>query len=139
MRVIDRKKNIFKLSNGEWVSPEHVEAELMSCAAVKQIFIHGDSKHSQVIALVVPSEAGATEEAILREVISLLKTAVFVLTTSYVVGEDDRDKHWPSPFSNTTRAASTGCRFRFYRRQRLTDALQQALSVENPRTPRSLY
>ena len=30
VRVIDRVKNIFKLSNGEWVSPERVEGLLLA-------------------------------------------------------------------------------------------------------------
>lgn len=56
VRVVDRCKNIFKLLNGEWVSPENVEAELTAlCPAVKQIMVHGTSKHECVVAVVVPA------------------------------------------------------------------------------------
>ena len=57
VRVVDRCKNIFKLVNGEWVSPENVEAELMvKCPSVKQIMVHGTSKHECVVAVVVPAK-----------------------------------------------------------------------------------
>ena len=60
VRVVDRCKNIFKLLNGEWVSPENVEAELMArCPSIKQIMIHGTSKHEYVVAVVVPARAGS--------------------------------------------------------------------------------
>ena len=56
VRVVDRCKNIFKLLNGEWVSPENVEAELTAlCPAIKQIMVHGTSKHECVVAVVVPA------------------------------------------------------------------------------------
>ena len=54
VRVIDRVKNIFKLSNGEWVSPERVEGLLLgACSWLRQVFVHGDSAHTRVMALVV--------------------------------------------------------------------------------------
>ena len=59
VRIIDRKKNIFKLSNGMWVSPENVEAVYTGmCPSVAQVMIHGDSKHNNVVAVVVPVVAG---------------------------------------------------------------------------------
>ena len=53
LRVIDRKKAFFKLSNGEWVSPEAVEAILLECPEVKQVLVHGDSAHDCVVAVAV--------------------------------------------------------------------------------------
>ncbi len=53
--IIDRKKNIFKLSQGEFVSPESLE-NLYSGAShlIDQIYVYGSSLHSNVIAVVVP-------------------------------------------------------------------------------------
>ncbi|CAE7239800.1 car [Symbiodinium sp. CCMP2456] len=53
LRVIDRKKAFFKLSNGEWVSPEAVEAILMECPEVQQVLVHGDSAHDCIVAVAV--------------------------------------------------------------------------------------
>ena len=45
-----RIKNIFKLANGEWVSPENVEAAFMgSCSSISQLMIHGTSSCSRVV------------------------------------------------------------------------------------------
>ena len=61
IRVIDRKKNIFKLANGEWVSPENVEKVFAVVAGVDQVFVHGTSRHSRVIAVVVIKKESKTK------------------------------------------------------------------------------
>jgi long-chain acyl-CoA synthetase len=43
LKVIDRKKNIFKLQQGEYVAPEKLEAIYVNSPYIAQIFIHGDS------------------------------------------------------------------------------------------------
>eukprot|EP00939_MAST-03C_sp_MAST-3C-sp1_P000951 g951.t1 len=68
VRIIDRIKNIFKLANGEWVSPENVEAVLCGkCKSISQIFVHGSSSVSHVVCVVVPSSKDVTVEDIVRE------------------------------------------------------------------------
>ncbi|KAG0298450.1 hypothetical protein BGZ98_000209 [Dissophora globulifera] len=53
--VIDRKKNVFKLSQGEYIAAENIEARFLSrMPFVQQIFVHGDSLESFLVAIIVP-------------------------------------------------------------------------------------
>ncbi|XP_055017246.1 long-chain-fatty-acid--CoA ligase 6 isoform X2 [Boleophthalmus pectinirostris] len=54
LRIIDRKKHIFKLSQGEYIAPEKIENVYMRSVPVLQVFVHGDSLESYLIGIVVP-------------------------------------------------------------------------------------
>ncbi|KAG9964683.1 acetyl-CoA synthetase-like protein, partial [Aureobasidium melanogenum] len=53
VRVVDRRKNILKLAQGEYVSPERIENILHGeLPWVSQIMVHGDSDKSYLVAII---------------------------------------------------------------------------------------
>ena len=53
IKIFDRAKNIFKLSQGEYLAPEKLENVYIQSSWVAQIWIHGDSLHDWVLAIIV--------------------------------------------------------------------------------------
>lgn len=43
LKIIDRKKHIFKLAQGEYIAPEKIENIYIRSEPVSQIYVHGDS------------------------------------------------------------------------------------------------
>lgn len=52
--IIDRKKNIFKLAQGEYIAPEKVENIYAKDSIISQIYLHGDSLQSCLVSIIVP-------------------------------------------------------------------------------------
>lgn len=43
LKIIDRKKNYFKLSQGEFIAPEKVESIYSRAEGISDVFVFGDS------------------------------------------------------------------------------------------------
>ena len=60
MKIVDRSKNIFKLSQGEYIAPEKLENIFVLSSFIDQIMVYGDSLKNCTVAVVVvnPEVAG---------------------------------------------------------------------------------
>ena len=65
LSIIDRKKSMLKLSQGEYVAVEAVEATFSECSLLSQIFVYGNSYENCLVAIAAPNP---------REVISLARS-----------------------------------------------------------------
>ena len=54
LKLIDRAKNLFKLSQGEYIAPDKVQNILVNSKYVYQICIDGQSQYNYAVAIVVP-------------------------------------------------------------------------------------
>jgi fatty acid CoA ligase FadD9 len=56
LRVIDRKCNVIKLANGEFVALENLERlYVANCPMIQQLLLHADNHKSNLVAIVVPN------------------------------------------------------------------------------------
>lgn len=56
VKVIDRRKNIFKLSQGEYVAPEKIENIYVRVNGVAEVFVYGDSLENFLVGIIVPNK-----------------------------------------------------------------------------------
>ena len=61
VKIIDRKKNIFKLSQGEYIAPEKIENILVKHPLVSQVYVYGESIKTCLVAVVVPDQEQLTK------------------------------------------------------------------------------
>lgn len=58
LSIIDRKKHIFKLAQGEYIAPEKIENVYITHPAIAQCFLYGESLRTTLIAMVFPDPDG---------------------------------------------------------------------------------
>jgi long-chain acyl-CoA synthetase len=63
LKIIDRRKNIFKLSQAEYVAPEKIENVLKLCPHIIQSWVYGKSTENYVVALIILDPNYATKLA----------------------------------------------------------------------------
>lgn len=68
LKIIDRKKNIFKLSQGEYVAVENLENVYSRCSAIASIWVYGNSFESFLVAIVIPDQKALESWAATNEV-----------------------------------------------------------------------
>ncbi|OCT96908.1 acyl-CoA synthetase long chain family member 1 protein S homeolog isoform X1 [Xenopus laevis] len=54
LKIIDRKKHIFKLAQGEYIAPERIENIYTRSEPAVQVFVHGESLQAFLVGIVVP-------------------------------------------------------------------------------------
>jgi fatty acid CoA ligase FadD9 len=89
---VDRRNNVLKLAQGEFVTVAKLEAEFGNSPLVQQIYVYGNSAHPYLLAVVVPTEEALQrfDEAQLKPAIadSLQKVAKEARLQSYEVPRD---------------------------------------------------
>jgi len=73
LRIIDRKKHIFKTQHGEYIAPERLEGIFTKSPYVDQMFVYGNSLQAYLVAVIVPNpdkwaEIAENKEALLKQV-----------------------------------------------------------------------
>jgi fatty acid CoA ligase FadD9 len=71
LTYVDRRNNVLKLAQGEFVTLAKLEAAFGNSPLVRQIYVYGNSAHPYLVAVVVP-----TEEALRRFDVETLKPLI---------------------------------------------------------------
>lgn len=98
IRIIDRKKHIFKLAQGEYVAPEKIEQVYIRTPVAQQVYVDGDSLERWLIAVVVPepdvinewNERQGAGQRSMEEICRDEKAKEFVLSELHAIGKANK-------------------------------------------------
>ncbi|VDP22107.1 unnamed protein product [Schistosoma margrebowiei] len=74
LKIVDRTKNLFKLSQGEYVAPEKVEQTYLFCNLIQYVYVEGHSLKPYAVAVVKPNFRRLRKEAV--DIISKLAKTI---------------------------------------------------------------
>ncbi|MFE7717673.1 carboxylic acid reductase [Nocardia rhizosphaerihabitans] len=100
LAYVDRRNNVLKLSQGEFVTVSRLEATFAGADLVRQIYVYGSSERAYLLAVVVPTEAALAGPADgLRAAVgaSLQRAAAVAELEPYEIPRDFLIE--PEPFS----------------------------------------
>jgi fatty acid CoA ligase FadD9 len=60
VKYVDRRNNVMKLAQGEFVAVANLEAVYVGAPLVRQIFVYGNSERSSLVAVIVPTDEALT-------------------------------------------------------------------------------
>ncbi|KAL4504061.1 hypothetical protein ABPG72_022691 [Tetrahymena utriculariae] len=84
LRIIDRKKNIMKLQQGEYISPEKVENIYIRARGVSEAYIHGDSMQAYCVGIIVPNP---DEIVKIAKELNISETSIEVLCKNKLIND----------------------------------------------------
>lgn len=74
LEFVDRRSNVVKLSQGEFVALSHLESVFVASPYVRQIFVYGSSRREFVLAVVVPETPPDRPAATKATILESLRT-----------------------------------------------------------------
>lgn len=89
LKIIDRKKNLFKLQQGEYIAPDKLEQGYGLIDLIKQVFVYGDSLQSYLVSIIVPEEVNVRKWAHSQE-IEIEDFAEFIQSKEFKAEMDKR-------------------------------------------------
>lgn len=90
LRYVDRRKNVVKLAQGEFVALSSLDAVYGASDAVDQIHVHGDGTRSFVLAVVVPAAGRTTRDVLtsLQEIARREGLASYEIPRDVIVADE---------------------------------------------------
>lgn len=90
LRYVDRRNNVLKLAQGEFVTLAKLEAVFGNSPLVQQIYVYGNSAQPYLLAVVVPTDASVSKEAIsesLQEVAREADLQSYEVPRDFILGQ----------------------------------------------------
>ena len=72
---VDRRNNVLKLAQGEFVTLAKLEAEFGNSPLIRQIYVYGNSAQPYLLAVVVPTDANASKSEIAESLQTVARQA----------------------------------------------------------------
>ncbi|WP_348540919.1 carboxylic acid reductase [Streptomyces sp. SAI-041] len=73
---LDRRNNVLKLAQGEFVTVSHLETTFATSPLIRQIYVHGNSERAHLLAVIVPTEDALAQAGGAKELKPLLAASL---------------------------------------------------------------